>query len=155
MFKDQLFNFEESRLKSKYEDLKDKPVLEMSKEEWDTRNKYEVLFAKKNNKKIDTISYEQAREYAQLDQYLTGINSPCNETKMLETFHEMMEFNMPYDRYKKESVQTLQLDECIMRISVTTIDAKEGWKTFWIFELVFNKEQGKYNMNVVKKDFIG
>jgi hypothetical protein len=155
LFKEQLFNFEELSLKSKYEELKDKPVLEMSKEEWDTRNQYEVFDAKKNNKKIDTISFEQAKQYALLDQFLTAQNSPCNETKMIETFHEMMKFNMPYDKYNKERIETLQLDECTLRISVTTTDAKEGWKTFWIFELTFNKEDRKYNMNVVKKDFLG
>ena len=141
LFKDSLFTSAESNLKTEYEINKDKTVLEMTKEEWIARNKYLSIKAEKENGLIDTISYENALSIAKMDKMRNDPFGLCSELKLIEAYHQMMVFNMPYDKYDKGKIVIQRNDN--------------GWKTFYIFEVHFNFELNKYEMSVVKSDFMG
>lgn len=145
----------EQVLKSQYDEIKDKGIMEMTEIEWSIRNRYEALQSQKNNLPTDTLSYQQARMQEETSQLLLAINNPCGETKLIEAFHEIMKFNMPYERYKPEAINVQPSGDCSIRINVTTKEPKYGWKTFWVFEIVFDASLGKHVLNTIKRDFLG
>ena len=154
LFKDKSFNFEERRIKSIYEKIKNKTVLQMTESEWEIRNKYKLMEAIERDTLPGTISYNRAKERAKLEIKAAEMFSPCKESILVDAFHNMMEFNMPYEKYNKDKITVQYAGDCTIRINVTTT-GQDGWKTFWIFEISYNEAAGKHEMKTMKKDFLG
>ena len=155
IFKDDLFNFGERKVISEYEIIKNKTVLEMTEKEWEIRNKYELIVAKKNGTKPDTISYNSAKNAEELRMLVKQINNPCTQTRLIEAFHQIMEFNRPYDKYDRYKINVQMYGNCTIRVSVTTTEPKYGWKTFWIFEVTYNAITDEFESKPIRRDFLG
>ncbi len=150
----------EERYYVKYSTIKNKDVMEMTEEEWAIKNWVLVDLANKLGEEPDTISFDEAINEAVLNaqeelnrqnQYRALV---CSKGEIMKAFHDMMQFNMPYARYDKKEVKSQQLEDCQYHINVTTRDSN-NWKTFWVFEVLFNESEDKYNMNTIKSEFLG
>lgn len=153
----------ENNLRKDFLSFSNKNINDLKKEEYDRKNEYLVFDAKLNNKKIDTISYNEAKkQYDDLQAAISAIekqseleNYSCTEDNFISKFNEMMAFNYPYEKYNENSIKTNIIESCTMRVNVTTTEPKYGWKTFWIFEISFDASDSKFRMKTIKRDFLG
>lgn len=155
IFKDQISYFKEKQIKLEYEKIGNKSVLEMTEEEWDIRNKFKLIEARHNKSKPDTISYKFAKANAEFEKIVKELNNPCTESKLIDAFHRYMEFNMPDEKYDKNSIKVQNFGNCMIRISATTQEPKYGWKTFWVIEVTVNELEQTYGLKVIIRDFKG
>ncbi len=155
IFKDKFSYFKEKQIKLEYEKISDKTVLEMTEDEWDIRNKFKLIEAKQNNSKPDTISYKSAKANAEFERLVKELNNPCKESKFIDAFHRYMDFNMPDEKYDKNSIKVQNFGNCMVQISVTTREPKYGWRTFWVFEITVNEIEQTYVFKVIIRDFKG
>lgn len=152
-----------NNLRKDYLEFNSKSVSELSKEQYERVNNYLVYEAKKLNKKPDTISYKKAKkqeaEFKAINEEISRQENlkqyNCDEYTLINSFHEMMSFNNPYEKYDKTSINANNFNDCSIQISVTTKEPKYGWKTFWIFEVYFDASDSKFHMKTIKKDFLG
>lgn len=129
----------------------DKDITEITPAEWTAQNKKLIIQYQKDGLGVDTLSYEEAvRRTLAIREEL----NPCSNMNMINAFHEMMEFNNPNDRYKKDKIKWQRKSDCILHINVYTKDA-DRHKSFWIFEMRFNEAKDRYEKDVVKKEFLG
>lgn len=146
----------ELTLEEKYEKIKDKSIEEMTPDEWTISNLYNMKQAESNEMVLDTMPYEEAlaRNKEFKEQLLRELD-PCTEDKMISAFHEIMEFNMPNDRYKKEEIKWKNMGDCVIHINVFTREPQYGWKTFWVFEIRHNSATEQYELQTVRREFLG
>lgn len=145
-----------------FSSLQSKEVSEMTKEEWEVRNWVMVDIATKLGNEPDTISYEKAKnqklaeDVKQYQEQQMQRALICGDEKMIQAFHEMMEFNMPTHKYSKSSINMQRMDDCEIQINVTTREPQNyNWKTFWVFEVYYDEIEGNYRMKTIKRDFLG
>jgi hypothetical protein len=146
----------ELTLEEKYEKLEGKTIDEMTPEEWTIQNLYKIKKWEKEGAEFDTMSYEEAlARNRKFKEDLARELDPCTEDKMINAFHEIMEFNMPNDIYEEDEIKWKQMGDCTLHINVYTKEPKYGWKTFWVFEVRYNTSTEQYEMQAVKKEFLG
>lgn len=146
----------ENKLINDYLLIKSKPIEKVNKKEWKRHNEYLVFKAKKDKKKPDTISFDQMQQNLAEDKLkLLEDIIFCEEDVLVENFHKMMAFNKPYDKYDKDTINIIRIDECTIRVNVTTTEPKYGFKTFSIYEVSYDKTTNNYKMERVDSKFIG
>lgn len=151
-----IFSSKELTLEEKYEKIEGKTIDEMTPEEWTIQNLYNLKKYEKQGMEFDTMSYEEALIVnRKFKEDLTRELNPCTEDKMINAFHEIMEFNMPNDRYKKDEIKWRAMGDCTLHINVYTKEPKYGWRTFWVFEVRYNESTRRYELQAIKKDFLG
>ncbi len=139
-----------------YDSIKDISALRLSEKEWNKRNIYMHLRHKLGEGKLDTISYYNAFRKAYMDSAYNELMNPCNIENLVLNFHEMMEFNYPYQKYNKDDIVVKNFDDCKVRISVTVKDVSSyNWKTFYIYEVWFDPFDELYRMNSIQRKFLG
>ena len=147
----------EEFLKNQYDEISAKSIDDVTEQEWATKNEYEVLLAKKNGWPIDTQSYIDAlTTFMEINSKRYNYTSNnCSQEKLVEAFHSIMKFNMPYEKYNPESINIQNNEDCTLNINVTTTEPKYGWDTFWVFRIAYNQEINKYVLETINRRFLG
>ncbi|MFV0198247.1 hypothetical protein OBK01_08555 [Empedobacter falsenii] len=153
----------ENNLRKDFIEYNSKSFDELSQKEYERKNEYLVFEAKQSGKNPDTISYAKAKEdendWKALENAIAKQNNleknNCNEYTLINSFHELMSFNYPYEEYDKHSININTIDNCTIKINVTTRNPKHGWKTFWIFKIYFDSLENQFKMETIKKQFLG
>jgi hypothetical protein len=162
LFKNYSDKSNEIKYYKKFSELEEKTITEMTKEEWKIRNWVLVDISQKLGKIPDTISYEVAKKQAfeeiekELEEEQLQRSFVCNESQIINAFHEIMEFNMPHEKYDKKSINIQKVDNCTLRINVTTRNPHEyNWKTFYVFEVFYDETDNNYKMKTISSKFLG